>query len=157
MRAVGHVAERNVLSKTEMVKKKSHHSENLPGEVVGALVVVCRISGFTVWGMGIFGNDVVLLTGGLVVCCTSLATVPVTTAGTAVVRTRGFNVVFGVVLCGAGGRRVGGVVGARGCTGAAGVGTAGTVQKQRRWRKNYGNHHSSIILTSFKISWPICD
>lgn len=109
---------------------------DLPGEVTWASVVVWGISGFTVWGDGILGSGVVVLTGGLVVRGAGLATVLVITMGTLVVRTGGLGVVriwgLGVVLAGAGGWGGGVVAGTCGCTGAAVVGTAGEVQKQKR-------------------------
>lgn len=90
-------------------------------------MVVWGILGFAGWGDGVLGSGVVVLTGGSVVRGTGLAAVLVITMGTVVVRTWG----LGVVLAGTGGRGGGVVAGTRGCTGAAGVGTAGDVQKQK--------------------------
>lgn len=105
---------------------------NLPGEVTGASVVVWRILGFIGCGEGVLGSGVVLLTGGLVVRGTGFAAVLVIMMGTVVVRAWG----LGVVLAGTGGRWGELVAGTWGCTGAAGVGTAGKVQKQRRRRES---------------------
>lgn len=135
---------------------------DLPGEVTWASVVVWGISGFTVWGDGILGSGVVVLTGGLVVRGAGLATVLVITMGTLVVRTGGLGVVriwgLGVVLAGAGGWGGGVVAGTCGCTGAVVVGTAGEVQKQKRMSKSKKYElmkifYSILCYSTFALWW----
>ena len=136
---------------------------NLPGVVTWASVVVWGISGFTVWGDGILGSGVVVLTGGLVVCGAGLATVLVITTGTLVVRACGLGVVriwgLGVVLAGAGGWGGGVVAGTCGCTGATVVGTPGEVQTQKRMSESKKYEpmkiFSSILCGSTFALWWI--
>lgn len=103
---------------------------NLLWEVTGAPVVVVKSSGFSGWGEGFFGEGVAALTGGLVVGRSGLVVVLVITGGT-VVWICGSNVVFVVVLDGTRDGWGGRVEGVSGSTGAAGVGTAGEIQKRR--------------------------